>query len=65
MKDLLRMADRDQAPYRVREAAKRLGVSDKAVLDALKSGAIAGFRMKRMWLIPRHVIDRMSGASAA
>ena len=46
-------------PYRVSQAARKLGVSNKAVLDALKSGRLTGFRLNRMWLIPRDEIDRL------
>jgi excisionase family DNA binding protein len=53
-------------PYRVSEVARKLGVSNKAVLDALKSGRLAGFRLNRMWLVPRDAMDRLrAGASAA
>jgi excisionase family DNA binding protein len=53
-------------PYRVSEIARKLGVSNKAVLDALKSGRLAGFRLKRMWLVARDPIDRLrAGGSAA
>jgi excisionase family DNA binding protein len=47
-------------PYRVNQAAEKLGVSKKAVLDALKSGRLAGFRLNRMWLIPRDKIDPLT-----
>jgi excisionase family DNA binding protein len=53
-------------PYRVRQAARKWGVSNKAVLDALKSGRLVGFRLNRMWLIPRDEIDRLgAGGSQA
>jgi hypothetical protein len=29
------------------------------VLDALKRGRIPGFKLNRMWLIPRDAIDRL------
>jgi excisionase family DNA binding protein len=45
-------------PYRVSQAAKKLGVSNKAILDALRNGRLAGFSLNRMWLIPRDAIDR-------
>jgi excisionase family DNA binding protein len=46
-------------PYRVGEVARQLGVSNKVVLDALKRGRIPGFKLNRMWLIPRDAIDRL------
>jgi excisionase family DNA binding protein len=54
-------------PYRVGEAARRLGVSNKTVLDALKGGRLSGFKLNRMWLIPRDAIDRLgdSGSQTA
>ena len=52
-------------PYRVRDVARKLGVSNKAVLDALKSGRLAGFRLNRMWLVPRDAIDRLGGGGNA
>jgi len=48
-------------PYRVGEVARQLGVSNKAVLDALKRGRLSGFKLNRMWLIPRDAIDRLGG----
>jgi excisionase family DNA binding protein len=50
-------------PYRVRQAARKLGVSNKTILDALKNGRLAGFRLNRMWLIPRDEIDQLGGRS--
>jgi hypothetical protein len=44
-------------PYRVSQAAKKC-VSNKAILDALRNGRLAGFSLNRMWLIPRDAIDR-------
>ena len=49
-------------PYRVSQAAKKLGVSKKAILDALKNGRLVGFRLNRMWLIPRNEIDQLGAA---
>jgi excisionase family DNA binding protein len=49
-------------PYRVGQVARMLGVSSKLVLDALKSGRLSGFKLNRMWLIPRDGIDRLSAA---
>lgn len=55
-----------EPPYRVSQVAVRLGVSNKAVLDAIKSGRLRGFKLNRMWLIPRESVDRLSaGASPA
>jgi excisionase family DNA binding protein len=48
-------------PYRVGEVARQLGVSNKAVLDALKRSRIPGFKLNRMWLIPRDAINRLRG----
>ena len=39
-------------PYRVQDLAQRWGVSPKAIRDALDAGALRGFRLQRMWLIP-------------
>jgi excisionase family DNA binding protein len=50
-------------PYRVSQAARKLGVSNKAVLGALKSGRLTGFRLNRMWLIPRAEIDALGCAT--
>jgi excisionase family DNA binding protein len=54
-------------PYRVSQVARKLGVSNKAVLDALKSGRLSGFKLNRTWLIPRDAIDRLrdGGSHAA
>jgi hypothetical protein len=48
-------------PYRVGEVVPQLGVSNKAALDALKRGRLSGFKLNRMWLIPRDAIDRLGG----
>jgi len=51
----------DEAPpYRVAQVAEKWDVSEKAVLDALKRGRIPGFKLGRMWLIPRESVDRLS-----
>lgn len=56
-----RIEEATPPPYRVRQAAKKLGVSNRVVLDALKSGRLVGFRLNRMWLIPRREIDQLDG----
>jgi excisionase family DNA binding protein len=51
----------ERPPYRVSEAARKLGVSNRAILDALRSGRLTGFKLNRMWLIPRGQIDQLGG----
>jgi excisionase family DNA binding protein len=46
-------------PYRVGQVARKLGVSNKVVLDAIKRGRLSAFRLNRMWLIPRDAVDRL------
>jgi excisionase family DNA binding protein len=52
----------ERPPYRVREAAEKLGVSTKAILGALKTGRLPGFKLNRVWLIPRAGVDGLGGA---
>lgn len=61
MQNQTRIEEATPPPYRVRQAAKKLGVSNRVVLDALKSGRLVGFRLNRMWLIPRREIDQLDG----
>jgi excisionase family DNA binding protein len=63
MQSRTRTGEATAPPYRVSQAARKLGVSNKAVLDALKSGRLVGFRLNRMWLIPRAEIDELGSAT--
>ena len=46
-------------PYRASELARRWGVSRNTVLEAVKSGQLEGFRLKRVWLISRASAHRL------
>ena len=48
-------------PYSVREAAALLGVSEDAIEGNYQD--LEGFRIGRRILIPRRVVDRLTGAS--
>lgn len=58
---------KDRPPYRVKGAAETLGVSDKVILSALKSGRLYGFRLTPdgPWLIPPEGIERLLRGDAA
>jgi len=49
-----------QRPYSVREAAALLGVSPDAIVGNYRD--LEGFRVGRRILIPRRVVDRLTGA---
>jgi excisionase family DNA binding protein len=52
-------------PYRSHEAAGRLGVSNKSIIDAVKKGRLTGAQLNRVWLINREEVDRLSRGEAA
>jgi excisionase family DNA binding protein len=52
-------------PYRVSEVAQRLGLSEKAVRDALNARRLYGFRVGKAWLIPRAEVNRLMVGDAA
>lgn len=58
---------KDRPPYRVKGAAEALGVSNKVILTALKSGRLYGFRLTPdgPWLIPPDRIERLLHGEAA
>jgi hypothetical protein len=58
---------KDRPPYRVKGAAEALGVSDKVILSALKSGRLYGFKLTPAgpWLIPGEGIERLLRGAAA
>ncbi len=53
-----------QPPYRARDVARKLGLSDKTVRDALAAGRIPAFKIGKVWLIPRQWVDRQVGEAA-
>jgi excisionase family DNA binding protein len=54
-----------QPPYRVREAAREMGVSDDVVRKAIRDGRLGAFRVGREYRIPRERIDKMVRGEAA
>lgn len=51
-------------PYRIAEAAERLGTSNRTVRDAIRNGRLKAHRLGRIFLIPRDEIDRLTGDAA-
>ena len=56
--------DNMQPPYRVRDVARKFGVSEKSVRDAIAAGRIPAFRIGKSWLIPPRWVDRQVGEAA-
>lgn len=56
--------DMHPPPYRVRDVAKKFGVSEKSVRDAIAAGRIPAFRIGKSWLIPPRWVDRQVGEAA-
>ena len=48
-----------RAPYRIPEAARRLGISDQLTRKAIMRGELDAFRLGRTWLIRPESVDRL------
>ena len=46
-------------PYRIPEAARRLGISDQLIRKAILRGDLDAFRLGRTWLIRPDSVDRL------
>ncbi len=46
-------------PYRIPEAARRLGISDQLTRKAIIRGDLEAFRIGRTWLIRAESVDRL------
>jgi excisionase family DNA binding protein len=46
-------------PYRIPEAARRLGISDQLTRQAILRGELDAFRIGRTWLIRPESVDRL------
>ena len=54
------MDDQDtRPPYRIPEAARRLGISDQLTRLAIKRGELSAFRIGRTWLIRPSSVDQL------
>jgi excisionase family DNA binding protein len=53
------MSEDHRSPYRVTEAARRLGISDQQTLKAIKRGELDAFRVGRLWLVHPASVDRV------
>jgi excisionase family DNA binding protein len=49
----------ERETYTIPEAARRLGVSDRATQNAANNGEIPAIRVGRVTLIPKLALDRM------
>jgi excisionase family DNA binding protein len=58
---MAREEQNDLPPYRVREVARKFGLSNKAVLDAIAGARVPAFRIGKAWLIPRKWVDSQGG----
>jgi hypothetical protein len=48
-------------PYRTDQLARRWGVPEQAITSALRRGVLKGFKLQKIWLIPRenaHALER-------
>jgi excisionase family DNA binding protein len=55
----------DRPPYRIPEAARRLGISDQLCRMAIIRGELDAFRLGRTWLIRPESVDRLLRGKAA
>lgn len=46
-------------PYRIPEAARRLGISDQLTRKAILNGDLDAFRIGRTWLVRPESVDRL------
>jgi len=53
------MQDTFQAPIRMHEAAKRLGLTKKECRNAVLAGHIRAFKIGKAWLIHPEPVDRL------
>jgi hypothetical protein len=54
-------------PYRTEQVARRWGVPEQAITSALRAGVLKGFKLQKIWLIPRenvHAFERGEIAAA-
>jgi excisionase family DNA binding protein len=51
-------------PYRIPEAARRLGISDQLTRQAILRGELSAFRIGRTWLIRPVSVDRLLRGTA-
>jgi excisionase family DNA binding protein len=60
------MDDKDvRPPYRIPEAARRLGISDQLARQAILRGELDAFRIGRTWLIRPESVDRLLRGDAS
>ena len=52
-------------PYRIPEAARRLGISDQLTRKAILNGDLDAFRIGRTWLIRPESVDRLLAGGVA
>jgi len=45
-------------PFRTHQLAKRWDVPEQAVTAVLRSGRLRGFKLQKVWLIPRENVER-------
>lgn len=59
------MDEKVRPPYRIREAAQKLNISDQAARLAILRGELDAFRVGRTWLIRPESVDRLLRGEAA
>ena len=55
----------ERPPYRIPEAARRLGISDQLCRMAIIRGEIDAFRIGKFWLIRPESVDRLLRGEAS
>ena len=45
-------------PFRAHELARRWGVPEQSVTAVLRSGRLRGFKLQKIWLVPRENVER-------
>lgn len=59
------MAAPQETPLRPAELAARWGVNEQSITAALRAGRLQGFKLRKLWLIPRRVVERIEAGEAA
>ena len=55
----------ERPPYRIPEAARRLGISDQLCRLAIVRGHLDAFRLGKIWLIRPESVNRLLRGKAA
>jgi hypothetical protein len=57
--------EQELTPFRPHELAARWGVNEQTITAALRAGRLQGFKLQKLWLIPRRVVERIESGEPA